>query len=159
MLNEFINSFKSTVLSTLDENNYPFGSYAPFIKYNNKYYVYLSDMAKHARNLKDNPKVSLFFIEDEQSSENIFARKRVVLQGKTIVIKRGSDEFEKILDKFEKLNEDTVKVTRKMIDFNLFEITPIYGEAVFGFGKAYNIGGEHFDKLIERENLKGHKSK
>lgn len=60
MLNEFINSFKSINLSTLDENNFPFSSYAPFIKYNNKYYVYLSDMAKHANNLKNNPKVCIF---------------------------------------------------------------------------------------------------
>ncbi|RXJ97390.1 heme iron utilization protein [Malaciobacter molluscorum] len=159
MLNEFINSFKSINLSTLDENNFPFSSYAPFIKYNNKYYVYLSDMAKHANNLKNNPKVCIFFIEDEKDCENIFARKRVTLQATSNLIKRDTKKFEKILDEFEKLNKDTVKVTREMLDFNLFELAPIYGEAIFGFGKAYNIGGEHFDTLIQRDNLRGHKSK
>ncbi|WP_404317818.1 HugZ family protein [Malaciobacter canalis] len=159
MLNEFINSFKSIILASIDENDFPFNSYAPFIKYNNRYYVYLSDMAKHARNLKSNPKVSIFFIEDENNCENIFARKRVIFQANSTIIKRGSDKFESILDKFENLDKKTVKMTRKMNDFNLFELEVNYGEAVFGFGRAYNIGGKNFDELIQRENQKAHTSK
>ncbi|PPK63008.1 hypothetical protein B0F89_101208 [Malaciobacter marinus] len=159
MLNEFINSFKSIILASIDENDFPFNSYAPFIKYNNRYYVYLSDMAKHARNLKSNPKVSIFFIEDENNCENIFARKRVIFQANSTIIKRGSDKFESILDKFENLDKKTVKMTRKMSDFNLFELEVNYGEAVFGFGRAYNIGGKNFDELIQRENQKAHTSK
>ncbi len=60
MLKKFLDTFKSTVLSTLDENNNPFTSYAPFIKKDDKYYIYISSMAKHFKNLKKNKKVSLF---------------------------------------------------------------------------------------------------
>ncbi len=88
MLNTFLKSIKSVVLSTLDENNFPFTSYAPYLKNNNKYYFYLSDMAKHSQNLKNNKKASLFFIEDEKNCENLFARKRVVFQAKVEVISK-----------------------------------------------------------------------
>lgn len=50
-------------------------------------------------------------------------------------------------------------MTRKMNDFHLFELEVNYGEAVFGFGRAYNIGGKNFDELIQRDNQKGHTSK
>lgn len=72
---EFLDSFKSIIINSLDENKNPFSSYAPFVKYENAYYVYLSGMAKHSQNLKQNPKASIFFCEDESSCENIFARK------------------------------------------------------------------------------------
>jgi len=37
-----------------------------------------------------------------------------------------------------------------MTDFNLYEFKVNYGEATFGFGKAYFIGGENMDELIAR---------
>lgn len=157
MLKEFLNQFKSTILGTIDKNNYPFNSYSVFIKHNNNYYVYLSDMAKHAQNIKSNCKVSMFFIEDENKCENIFARKRVVFQAQASIIKRDSNKFTEILNEFEKIDKKTVQITRNMIDFNLFELKVIYGEAVFGFGKAYTISGEKFDKLIPKDNSAGHK--
>ena len=44
-LNEFLETLQSLTISSLDENKNPFSSYAPFVKYNHKYYVYLSLMA------------------------------------------------------------------------------------------------------------------
>lgn len=49
-----------------------------------------------------------------------------------------------------------MKMLKTMKDFSFFEFSPYYGEAIFGFGEAYNVGGENFDKLIQRKNQKGH---
>ncbi|MFV0563915.1 HugZ family protein [Malaciobacter mytili] len=155
MLNNFLKSFKSVVLSTIDENDFPFTSYAPYIKVHNKYYFYLSNMAKHSHNLKKTQKVSLFFIEDEQKTENIFARKRVVFQARVEVISKDILLYKEVLDKFEKL-DNTIATLRKMSDFNLYEAEIFYGEAVFGFGKAYEIKGKNFDELIAKKAT-GHK--
>ena len=38
----------------------------------------------------------------------------------------------------------------KMDDFNLFELTTIGGEAAFGFGEAYRVGGVHMESLLPR---------
>lgn len=157
MLQKFINSFKSVVLSTIDINNNPFSSYAPYIKVEDKYYIYISFMAMHYENLDKYPKASLFFIEDENKTSNIFARKRVVLQCNSTKLPRDIQKFEELIKIFEEEHGETVKVLKQMKDFSIFEFKPFYGEAVFGFGEAYNIGGENCDKLIPRENQKGHK--
>lgn len=154
-LEEFISNFQSLVINSLDKQGHPFSSYAPFIKYENKYYVFLSLMAKHSHNLKANTKSSILFCEDEKDAKNIFARKRVVFQTNAKTVEKNSDYETKILDIFEEKFE-TIKMLRTMSDFHLFEFTPTYGEAVFGFGAAYNIGGENFDTLLERKASKGH---
>ena len=46
---------------------------------------------------------------------------------------------------------------RGIRDFNLYEPATDYGEATFGFGEAYNIGGEHMEELFPRTGGSGHK--
>jgi heme iron utilization protein len=162
-LNEFLEPLKSLTISSLDEKKYPFSSYAPFVKYNNKYYVYLSLMAKHSSNLTQNKIASIFFCEDEQDCKNIFGKKRVSIQCETLKLEQNTENETNILDQFRnKFGAEMVDMLKKMGDFYLFEFTPFYGEAVFGFGKAYNLGGENFEEFVERTNNSsghGHGSK
>jgi heme iron utilization protein len=162
-LNEFLEPLKSLTISSLDEKKYPFSSYAPFVKYNNKYYVYLSLMAKHSSNLTQNKIASIFFCEDEQDCKNIFGKKRVSIQCETLKLEQNTQNETNILDQFRnKFGAEMVDMLKKMGDFYLFEFTPFYGEAVFGFGKAYNLGGENFEEFVERTNNSsghGHGSK
>jgi putative heme iron utilization protein len=44
-----------------------------------------------------------------------------------------------------------------MADFNLYALKPIYGEATFDFGEAYNIGGEKMNQLVPRTEKSRHK--
>lgn len=157
MLKEFIDSFKSCVLSTIDDKGNPFSSYAPFIIHDNKYYVYISSMARHTKNLDLNEKVALFFVEDEISCDNIFGRKRAVLQCESKKLKRDNDFFNLLAKDFEQKHGSTMNMLKTMKDFSFYEFTPFEGEAIFGFGQAYDIGGENFDELIERKGLGGHK--
>lgn len=156
MLIDFIKSFKSTVLSTIDKDNNPFTSYSAYVKEDNKYYVYISSIAKHSQNLDSNPFVSLFFIEDEISCENIFGRKRAVLQCNSKKLPRDTEEFNTLIEKFESRHGATMKMLKSMKDFSIYEFTPFSGEAVFGFGEAYDIGGDNFEELVERKATKGH---
>lgn len=160
-LNDFIKDFQSLVINSIDENKNPFSSYAPFIKEDGKYYVFISDMAKHTHNLRANNKCSLFFTEDEKECKNIFARKRAMIQCDALQIKKDSEDENSILDIFEKkFDESMVQTLRSMKDFHLFQFSPFYGEAVFGFGKAYNLGGENFEEFVQRESTgKGHGTK
>ena len=73
-LDEFLQNIKSLTINSLDENKNPFSSYAPFVKYNHKYYVYISLIAKHSTNLTQNKIASIFFCEDEKDCKNIFGR-------------------------------------------------------------------------------------
>ena len=161
-LNEFLEDVKSVNISTLDEKGNPFSSYAPFIKVEGKYYVYISRMAKHTSNLKRKNICSLFFVEDEISCSNIFARKRAMVQCDSKIIEQDSDEETNKLSQFKtKFGDDMINMLKGMKDFHVFELTPFYGEAVFGFGKAYNLGGKDFSEFVDRpsDGSKGHGSK
>jgi hypothetical protein len=156
-LSEFIAGFRSVVLSTIDEAGDPFASYAPFVRQANRYYIFISDIARHARNLKARPACALFFIEDESTCENIFARKRVVLQCDAQSIARETPGFDAVMQAFTaRFDPKLIATLRSMQDFNLYEFTPARGEAVFGFGQAYDIHAEEPDRLVPRSGIQGH---
>lgn len=147
----FIQDIQTAILGTLDKNHHPFSSYAPYIYDTNRFYVYISDIATHAKNIKQNPNVSLFFVEDEGKTSNLFARKRISLQCESTKIERENKRFETVLDLFaHKFDAKMVETLKNMTDFNLYEFKTTYGEATFGFGKAYFIGGENMNELVAR---------
>lgn len=67
MLKDFLKSFKSMVISTLDSNTNPFTSYAPFVYSQEKYYIFISDIAKHSQNLKAHKELSIFLLKMNKS--------------------------------------------------------------------------------------------
>ena len=156
-MKNFIKNIQTAIIGTLDKNNHPFSSYAPYIYDANRFYVYISDFATHTKNIQANSKASLFFVEDESKTDNLFARKRVSLQCDSQKITRGSERFEEVLGLFsQKFDTKMVVTLKKMTDFNLYEFKVNYGEATFGFGKAYFVGGQNMDELVERTGEHGH---
>lgn len=154
---DFVSGFQSVVIGTADANGFPFSSYAPFVLDEHRYYVFISDIAAHAGNLRRERRASLFFIEDENRAQNIFARKRVSLQCETDVVPRSGARFEIVMERFrKKFNPEIVGMLLQMQDFNLHEFRPVAGEATFGFGEAYTLGGEHMQTLLPRRGG-GHK--
>ena len=49
-----------------------------------------------------------------------------------------------------RFGSEMIGMLRQMADFNLYALMPYSGEATFGFGEAYTIGGEKMDELIPR---------
>ncbi len=145
----FIEPFQSVVIGTVDAEGAPFGSYAPFCFFEDRYFIFISDVATHAGNIRRTPKASLLFIEDEQASTNIFARKRLSLQCDAALSEEAL--FERVMASFElRFGSEMIGMLRQMADFNLYALMPYSGEATFGFGEAYTIGGEKMDELIPR---------
>lgn len=159
MIKQFLNTIATATIGTIDKDGLPFCSYAPYIYDNNRFYIYISDIATHAKNLHVRPDASLFFIEDESKSSNLFARKRISLQCESSVISRESERFEEVLALFgKKFDSSMVATLKNMMDFNLFELHVRAGEATFGFGEAYFIGGENMNELIPRRGGGHHKA-
>lgn len=155
-MKNFISNIKTCVIGTIDANNHPFSSYAPYIYDNNHFYIYISSIATHTKNMDINPHTSLFFIEDESKTENLFARKRISLQCISKKIDRESERFEEVLNLYsEKFDAKMVKMLKNMLDFNLFELSVDSGEATFGFADAYRVGGKDMNELLPREGV-GH---
>jgi len=157
-LTKLLEGYQSVVLGTHGNNGYPFSSYAPFYYDGEQVYIFISNIATHAKNIQTTPRASAFFIEDESKSENIFARKRISLQCDVTSVSKDENSFNTIMTNFKnKFDSDMVTMLMGMKDFNLYALKPIYGEATFGFGEAYNIGGVKMNELVARTGGSGHK--
>ena len=66
-IQEFRQSRQTLQLATIDEQGKPNVSYAPFVQNQHGYFVLISEIARHARNLQVNPNVSIMMIEDPPS--------------------------------------------------------------------------------------------
>lgn len=156
-LKDLLAEYYTATLGTISENGYPFSSYAPFYYDEKKVYIFISDIATHTQNIKRTQKASVLFIEDENGCDNLFARKRISLQCKAEVIPREDKNFFTIMDAFQSRHDGgIVNMLMKMSDFNLYVLTPLYGEATFGFGEAYTVDGEDMNLLLPRSNSGGH---
>ncbi len=157
-LTELLAGYQSVVLGTQSSNGYPFSSYAPFYYDGEDIYIFISNIATHAKNIQTTPQASALFIEDESKSENIFARKRISLQCDVTSLSRDEERFNMVMENFkDKFGAPMITMLMGMKDFNLYALRPIYGEATFGFGEAYQIGGEKMNELVVRRVDKGHK--
>ncbi|MEN8727739.1 MAG: pyridoxamine 5'-phosphate oxidase family protein [Sulfurovum sp.] len=157
-LSELLAKYQSVVLGTQGSNGYPFSSYAPFYYDGEQVYIFISNIATHAKNIQTTPQASALFIEDENKSKNIFARKRISLQCDVTFVSRDDETFNTVMENFQdKFDANMVTMLMGMKDFNLYALKPIYGEATFGFGEAYHIGGEKMNELVTRTGDSGHK--
>ena len=150
---------KTSVLATVNESGIPNSSYAPIAIDEDGYiYIYISELSKHTSNLLSNSKISMMFIEDESKSENIFARKRITIDGDCIKIRRRSDLWSEKIKLMENTFDETFTFLKKMEDFHLFQIKPISGLLVYGFAKAYSLKGKKLSE-VHHMNEQGHKMK
>jgi putative heme iron utilization protein len=157
-LTELLAGYQSVVLGTQSSNGYPFSSYAPFYYDGEEVYIFISNIATHTKNIQTTPRASALFIEDESKSENIFARKRISLQCDVTSLSREDERFNTVMENFkDKFGAPMITMLMGLKDFNLYALRPIYGEATFGFGEAYQIGGEKMNELVIRRGDKGHK--
>jgi len=137
-VNAFIAQHKSFELATLNQQGLPEVSYTPFIRQGDEFYIFVSDLAKHAANLRRNPVVAAMCIESESDAQQIYARQRCILQCDVIEQHALSDEAKaSILNEFEACHGAIIKMLRSLPDFNLFKLIPTEITLVKGFGQAY----------------------
>lgn len=151
----FIDDKESVILGTVNKDGEPEASYAPVLRINHRFYIYVSELSQHTGNLQNTPKASLLFIEDETSSKQIFARQRATLKAKAKLIERKSDLWEVVLDSFEEKFGGMIPMLRPLEDFHLFEFTSEEAGYVRGFAQAYRIAGEELSEVAHR-NDRGH---
>jgi putative heme iron utilization protein len=141
-LHALLKGIRSAVLGTVDSRGSPEASYAPVILDDSgAFYVYVSELAKHANNLKRTAKASLMLIEDESATENLHARRRATWNCQALPIPRDSQAFSSHINTFIQRFGSTMEHLATMQDFTLFQLTPASGRLVLGFGKAFRLQG------------------
>ena len=140
-----IESMRSLQLSTVgpDGVRYCCG-YMPFLHQATKsFYIFVSQLAAHNRHLLANPTVAIMIIADEQSTSQIFDRTRVSYVRKAERLAPGCPDYDSILDAYELRHGKKAGMLRELSDFVLFQLQPVSGQFVMGFGKAYTLIGEN----------------
>lgn len=144
---EFSRQFQTMLLATASREGVPEASYAPFIRDKSSFYVYVSELSQHTSNLLENPQAGVLFIENESESKNLFARRRISYRCMCEEVERGSLGYEQLLDSFENKFGNMIAMLRSLGDFHLYQISPLSGSYVSGFGKAFNLSGENLDQV------------
>lgn len=144
----FIGGFRTAQLATVSPDGWPESSYAPFVRLDGVWYVYLSELAQHTRNLLENPRLSLMLIEAEDAAAHVFARKRTSLRMAVSEVPRETNEWLQVMDAFDSRFGDIMQVLRGLTDFHLFALRPQQGVFVRGFAQAFELGGG--DMLVVR---------
>lgn len=154
----FPDAFTSLLLATCDGAGQPTASYAPYLRDGIDFYVYVSELAAHTRNLKEQGKASVLFIEDEAQAKTVFARKRVTFDCTALEVAREDAAFEPLMDRFSAKFGALVESTlRQLKDFHLYRLHPHKASYVSGFARAFVIEGEALNQLRHR-NDEGHRA-
>lgn len=141
---------KSLIISSIDKDNNPAISYAPFVMIDDKIYVYLSKVAEHYYNLRDNKKCSVMLIEDENVAKTIFARARLSFNCEAKMLEEATEE---VFSKFDEVHDAKMMAMFKNMDFDMFELNIKVGRLVKGFGQAFEI--KFVDGKIESTQVTG----
>ncbi|WP_308637225.1 HugZ family pyridoxamine 5'-phosphate oxidase [Paenibacillus silvisoli] len=145
---DFIESRKSLVISTLDAEGTPFISYAPFVKADGKLFIYISRISDHYRFVENNERIHVMMIHDESATPNAFARERArwVCTSENL----GNEGHEAIFAGFDAKFGDKMMTMLRGLDFSLFELTPLSGRYVVGFGQAFDVdlSGDRFEHVV-----------
>lgn len=154
---ELIANTKSVILATVDAEGNPNSSYAPFVQAGNTFYILVSFMARHTKNLSEGRKTSVMFIEDESATKQIYARERLTLEAATSKIERDSEVWNQVVGQLKETHGKVVDIISEMADFILIALQPVKGSYVNGFGSAYFVD-ENLE-IIEHRNDANHQSK
>ena len=135
---------KSLMISSLNENKMPEISYAPFMMKNQKIYIYISKAAAHC---------SVMLIEDEAACKTVFARERVSFE----CIASKVESSKELLELFDGRQGAQMMMVLKTLDFDFFELVPLKGRLVKGFGQAFNISLNNGEFQLTQVTSIGHK--
>lgn len=141
-IQQFRSACQTLVLATRDDAGCPNVSYAPFVWNENGYFILVSEIARHARNLKQQPHLSFMLIEDEQASRQLYARRRLTFDAIASLIERDSPAWVAGIRALQARHGALVGDLANMADFTLFCLKPESGLYVKGFGQAFQVNGQ-----------------
>ena len=150
-----IDARRSLQLATLTKGGEPDASYAPFVRdEDGNFYIFVSELTRHTRNLLAHPRHSVLLVEPEAESQQIFARKRVTFDCIAEVVSREDPDWKARLAAFEARFGAVIDMLSSLNDFVLFRLVPQRGRFVKGFGQAFTIDAGKIEH-VSADRIKG----
>lgn len=142
-----LNAAECAHLATLGAAGNPEASYAPCVRHDGDYYLFLSALSAHTGNLMRDDRIGILLLDEAGASPNPFARPRVSLRGRIEIVAREAALFSAVLADFRQRFGEIVQMLESLPDFTLFRIRPESGTYIRGFGQAYALTGERLERL------------
>ncbi len=137
---QLVQNQKTLILATVSDQGQPECSYAPYVKDGqNIFYIFVSELATHTKNMLHTAKASILFIKPEQETKNFFVRERVIFGCTISEIQQDDVLYNKQLSLMNDRFGETVELLRGLSDFHLLALTAVNGRYIEGFGKAFMI--------------------
>lgn len=136
---DFINSKKTLQLATVDVKAKPNASYAPFVYFEQGFYVLISELARHTQNILNNPSACLMLIEEESEAKNLYARVRLTFDAEAVIVSRETQQWQDVIELMINRLGNTVQGLSQFTDFHLVKLKVEQGLYVKGFGQAYQV--------------------
>ncbi len=134
--------FQTLTMATTSSSGEPEVSYAPYVvDARNNFYVFVSGLSRHTRNLLETGRASVLFIEPEDQARNLFARRRLTFRCQVQIIPRDSAQWDERAEQFKNTFGAFIDTLRGLSDFRLICLVPVSGTFIVGFGQAYQLSG------------------
>ena len=146
-LARLIRETRIAALGTLHEGepNLAMVAYA-FAEDFSAFYIHVSKLGKHTRDMESDPHVSLLIAETDDGRADPQTLARVALQGTAEVLPRDALNYSLIKDRYLRRFPEAQQLF-SLGDFNLWRITPKSGRFVAGFAQAFNLVPEALKKV------------
>jgi putative heme iron utilization protein len=133
-------NLKTVILGTVSSTGLPDASVAPAVLgADGAFYVYISGLSPHTRNLADTGKASVLLIQDEAAAKQLLARQRLAFPCVATSIPRDEATFAVQMRSLKARFGPVMEHLENMADFRMFRLAPARGRLVAGFGQAYDV--------------------
>jgi hypothetical protein len=109
-----------------------------FAKDFSAFYIHVSKLGKHTRDMESDPRVSLLIAERDDQRADPQTLARLALQGTAEVLPREASDYSLIKTMYLRRFPEAEPLFG-LGDFNLWKITPTNGRFVAGFARAFNL--------------------
>ena len=147
MLADLLRSARIAALGTHHEGgpNLAMVAYA-FAADFSAFYIHVSRLGKHTRDMEQNPRISLLITEADDGRADPQTLARVSLGGTAEIVARSDPGYAPVKS-FYLARFPEAEHLFSLGDFNLWKITPTGGRFVAGFGRAFNLVPEALRKV------------
>lgn len=132
--------FKTVVLGTVSVDGTPDASVAgAVVGDDGVFHVYVSQLAAHTRNLTATGRASLLVLEDEATSPQPLARRRLTFPCTATPVPRDTAAHAATLAALRAKLGPAFDLITGLGDFRLIRLQPTSGRLVAGFGQAFDV--------------------
>ena len=140
-----LDTARTLILTAVDAAGQPRIGTAPFVRINDHFYIFSSDLSEHIKAILKGADSQFMLLADEQDSQNIWARQRLSFCADIEEISRTDPDFDRICAEIGARHGPVMEVIKSFGDFHLLKITPIEGRLVTGFAAAFAVSGPQFE--------------